>query len=516
MIWFIDFIELIKTKLVNKFKILHSPNFYRNMMIISLFFICFILLLPIIWAGFYNHMSGDDWYNARITHTHILNGTLSLKTLLTDAFAEMINMYHTWSFTYTSNFIDCFTPAVFNEQYTWLHTVILLGWTVCGMFLFFAKIARRWLGNNRVYSCVIALLLINVMVQYMPSAFDAFFWWSGSMSYTLGFVISIIDIAFLFKIYFEPQEVKKWQWIIYGISLFLIVGTNYAPMLVLFSCMFLMLIDIIIYKRIKRSQRIAYYCLFGIYIICIIFGISAPGNRVRSEVLEEMGSYGLSPVSSILHAYKAGADMLIERMNVCYILFLIAICVLILPKLISKRRMFKSPLFVVFTLYSIYITSFIPTFFAFASSGESRVANIQYWYSIIFLTGSVIYCLGWYLGKKEIDKESLILTKYKKEIIAILVMLGMATIVFGEPQATSRVAMRDILTGDLQKFDAEVDIREQVYKDSRGKDVVVESLTNIPQLFYGYTDLQEEHFWINTNVRDYYQLERLRIKTDVR
>lgn len=30
-------------------------------------------LLPLVWVGFYNHMSGDDWYNARFVSQMVLH-----------------------------------------------------------------------------------------------------------------------------------------------------------------------------------------------------------------------------------------------------------------------------------------------------------------------------------------------------------------------------------------------------------------------------------------------------------
>lgn len=508
MLWILRLVENIENKINKKIKIKKwdSMRIFQAVVLAA----GIISLIPLIWVGLYNHMSGDDWYNARFVYHRVMEGTLSLGNVLKDVFADLIDLYTRWSFTYTGYFFCYLMPAGFGEQFAWLHTVILLVGTVCCMYFVFTRILGRCLSMQKGCARVVAVLLILLGIQYMPSPFDGFYWWSGSINNTLGFAISILGISFLVKIYHQEEKIKAGSWIFLGIGLFLIAGTSYASVLVLFCSMLLVLIDMWVYKKREKSQRIIFSGLFVWYILCVLFAMTAPGNARRFGALTDAGSSGYSPVKAIVCAYIEGLKLIYEQWNIGILLILLVICLLAIPMLLAYRQKFKNPIIVVTVTYSIYITSFIPTLYAEGLSGEPRVQNIQYWYSLIFLTINVLYSLGWYLKKKDIASESALLTRYKTEIMGLCLIFCAVFMLKGEQEPASKVALKGMLTEEVQQFDSELDAREELYRLSRGEEVVAEQLSVIPEIFEGYTDLREEKFWINSNVRDFYQLKRLR------
>lgn len=469
-----------------------------------------VSILPLFVVGFYNHISGDDWYNGRFVYHQILNGSFSIGRMFSDIAGDLADLYTRWSFTYTGYFFCYIMPAAFGEKWTWLNSTILLTGSVSCIFFVLKKAFQKLLGLEKTVACIAAALLGIVMIQYMPSAYDSFYWWSGSLNNTIGFAISLLDMLFLLRLYDENVKIKRWKWLLFGISLFLITGTSWGTVLVLFCSMILVLLDLWVYKKGTKSRRIWYTILFVFFCACILFAMSAPGNQRRAAAIsDEMGDVGYSAVASIIIAYLEGAKLLYGTLNLCHVLVLACMCVLALPVLIEKREKFKNPVIVSFITYSIYVTSFIPTLFAEGIPGDLRLRNIQYWYSLILVTINLFYWLGWYLNKKNIQKESRLLANFKVEMVLLAGVVCVLFMLRGEEEPTAKIALKGLL-GEIQQFDAELDAREEIYLANRGEEVIVEQLSVIPQIFEGYTDVGEERHWINSNIRDYYELKRLR------
>lgn len=99
--------------------------------------------------------------------------------------------------------------------------------------------------------------------------------------------------------------------------------------------------------------------------------------------------------------------------------------------------------------------------------------------------------------------------QWKKEVVLIIFAIGIIALIRGEQEPASQIASRELASGKIQLFDEELTKREKIYRENVGQEVYVSKLTNIPDLFEGYTDIREEKFWINSNIRDYYRLKRL-------
>lgn len=461
-------------------------------------------LVPLYIVGCYNHMSGDDWYNVRLLHQEIENNTFSIIGMLKIMINDLIELYTRWSFTY-GGFITYFMPAGFGEGYQWLHTVILLTMTVLCMYFALNRICYYWFKTEKWESRVCSVILIIIMTQYMPSAFDGFYWWSGSISNTMGFSISIVVLSFLFALH-NKKRVGVGGWILLTILLFLGAGSCYASVLVLFCCMILMQVDILMDKGYSKCTKIAYTSNMVWFCACILFAITAPGNARRSQYIET----GMTPMNAILEAYSEGIWLIYDNLNVPTILLLLIICIILLPQLMVRGSQFKYPFVFCIITYSIYITSFIPTLYAMGFPGDLRVKNIQYWYSILFILANMLYFCGWYVKKKNICSEVKWWGNFKKDILVCALAICAILMLNGDREPASKIAVKGLLMGEVQQFDKELDEREKTYNACKNQEVIVEKLSVIPEIFEGYTDLDTETYWIHDNIKEYYGLKRLR------
>lgn len=414
-------------------------------------------------------------------------------------------------------------PTGFSENNGWMNTAILLSITVVCMYAVFSKVSKKLLGLEKANSRIVAALLILVMIQYVPSAFDAFYWWSGAMNSVLGFLFFLLEFDFIISLYNDSEVIKPYKWVLLGIGLFLIAGTSWSAVLVLFVCMLLVLVDMWSRKANNYKYRIPYSIIFFFYTVCILFAVSAPGNARRAGIIEsELAAAAVEnawmghPINSILRSYIEGLFLLWQSINPVIILVIGLICLILLPKLMERKLAFKYPLIMLFTTYSIYVASFVPVLYTKGGAGEARIKNIQYWYAVLFLVWNACYFLGWYLQKKKVQKEWKLLHEHKVGVIFLGLIICFSIMLTGEREPAAKIAMKDYLTGELQQFDREVDARELLLRESPEEGDLWLTRLNcvIPDIFEGYTDLQpdEARFWVNNTVREYYHLKTLHVE----
>lgn len=142
MLWFLNLVEHIKNRIPGFNKISR-----RTVLTGAILFLCAASLLPLLLAGFYNHMSGDDWYNAKFVHEQMISGHFSIIGLFRDIWGDLVDLYSRWSFTYTGYFLCYIMPMGFSENNGWMHTVLLLLCAVICMYAFFTKILGGEIGK---------------------------------------------------------------------------------------------------------------------------------------------------------------------------------------------------------------------------------------------------------------------------------------------------------------------------------------------------------------------------------
>lgn len=502
MLWVMNVINKLMDKCSWKLSKMKECVFYLGMIALEI-----VVMAPLVIAGFYNHMSGDDWYNARLVHWLVMDNNISLTNIFTTIINALKIIYETWSFTYGG--WPCFImPSAFGDIYVNLHHIIIMLYVLSTLYIFLHSIFKKLFSTETKDNVLIFILFMTPAIQLMPSVFSGFYWFSGSFNNTFGFSLSLLCIAFINKAINSHEIISKLQWGLFIIALCWLAGTSYAAVLVIFCIMSMGILDIFAYSKRKRWEKVMYCIAYVIFISVCIWGMTAPGNAVRQAEVENIQA-GYSVLKTIVYAIYAAIRMIYESINISVLLFLGGIIWVILPKLADLKNKFSNPIIASILFLLVLSTTFMPTLYAQGITGESRVRNIQYWYCLLYLLMLLIYWTGWLIRKYNMDRVLTWNTRWKNQVIFIVFIIGLFAMIKGEQEPASKMAYRELRSGVIQQFDRELTTREKIYTENYGKDVQVTALTNIPDLFDGYTDIREEKYWINSNIRDYYRLHRL-------
>ena len=142
-------------------------------------------------------------------------------------------------------------PSIFGEQYYWLTTILLVGIFVLSNMYLMKVILCDYLKCSRNIFLLVALSLITISMQFVPSAGESFYWYNGSIYYTF-FLFNCFNTIWKSIKNFKRSGFIKINTIIACILAFFIGTSNYCTALV--CNIILALVEfIMIIKKTKKQ-----------------------------------------------------------------------------------------------------------------------------------------------------------------------------------------------------------------------------------------------------------------------
>ena len=242
--------------------------------------------------------------------------------------------------------------------------------------------------------------------------------------------------------------------------------------------------------------------LFRSLICFISFMISvvAPGNAVRQSVNEKMPT-----LNAILYSFGYAYKFIKETTNISMIWFYVFLIPILLE--IGKKINFKFKMPLLFTIFTfcLFSAQFTPPVYALNGSIPRRLLDIIY-YSQYWL---IILNIGYWLGY---IKEKVNITQNKKSdlyIYIIMLILGVFIVKLEYKESTSWIAIKDLQTGVVQKYDYEMKQTEKLYNDKSLKDIQVKRLTVRPYLLF-FSDIGYEP-WYEEVLKQFYDKNSVKL-----
>ena len=147
-----------------------------------------VSIIPVFWIGQYLHPFSDDYVFGAETYK-IWNATHSISACIQGAWNVAVNMYHIWQGTYSACFLMALQPGAFGAY--WIVPILLASSLIMSTYALLYLIMRKLLHTTRIEFLLVSSVFSLINLQFVYSAYDAFYWYNGAMYYTLYFSMSL-------------------------------------------------------------------------------------------------------------------------------------------------------------------------------------------------------------------------------------------------------------------------------------------------------------------------------------
>lgn len=375
-------------------------NTNRTGMVVAILFT--ISLLPVIYVGFHNYATGDDyWYGVHTYRGWVESGLLGA---LKGSLLTVMEFYENWQGTWFTMFLFTLSPNHFWENGYIITAFISLGCLIGSI----AYLANFYLVNKlnftRGAAAICVCIISYLAIQYIPRTTSGIYWFNGVMHYSIPFLLGVLAIVHSHK--FIENKRRK-DYIILLICFFLLGGGSYlAPLATTLTVCLLLVCQLRITKlSIKKRKFVFHYDWKNLYIIPaivleiigLVVSFKAPGNNVRGG--EEFGFNLKWALQCIYYAIDRGIylgeDYFLKNpvTTVLYIILAIVIWNQ-LWRTNREKNKFCFPLIFVLFMNGIYWATYVPEIYS-RSDVSGGVPNTYFHVFLIITIANIIYVHGW-------------------------------------------------------------------------------------------------------------------------
>lgn len=474
-----------------------------------------ISLIPLLWLGYYNYPSADD-YSIGSNCRQAFVTTHSIFAVVWAGIVRAAEDWMNWMGYFTSNFLMALPPNTFGERAYVLTVWIMLGMLSLSTAYLLRTIFVKVCKADKYISNCITMLMLFVTVQRMVGRVEAFYWYSGAANYMLVHSFCLFFYGLLISAAHDTGKKRIFALAAASILGFLTAGGNQMTALNGAIVLFVTVCFITVLK--KWGEYKGLLIPVGFYYFGFILNVAAPGNLVRAE-----GASSMNPVKAVLVSFYYCLDYCINEWSGWPVLLLVIILVPLFAK-IAKRITFSFPCPVLVVLFGYCLVSAMmtPPLFAVGNMEAARLQALTYTMYILVLTLCVGYVTGWAVRKVE-TMQALKSEEEQQErfsagalwcIFSCLIFFALASAVTVIPEPHYFVfssAVTDLANGSARAYGEARRARIELY-DGQDKNVVVEPLPAQPTLIY-FSDIKEDpEDWENKGLCRFYGIDSVQVK----
>lgn len=479
-------------------------------------------LIPLLWIGWYNYPSADD-YSIGSNCRQAWVSSHSVFSVIWAGIVRAVDDWVNWMGYFTSNFLMAMPPSTFGERvYVLTPWIMLLMLSLSTIYLLRTVFVKVFKADKYVSHCVIMLMLF-VTVQCMVGRVEAFYWYSGAANYMFVHGMSLFFYGLLISAVYDKGKKRIFDLTAASILGFLTGGGNQMTALNV-AVILLVAVGFLAYQK-KWKMHKALAVPMGFYFLGFILNVAAPGNWVRAE-----GANGMNPVKAVLISFYYCLDYCMGEWSGWPVLLLIIALVPLFYHMAKKTEFkFQYPLVAVLFGYCVVSAMMTPPLFAVGSMEAARLQALTFTMYILVLTLCVGYVTGW--ARKKIESGKLLKGAGEKKteekensfsaneiwcLAGCLVFFAAAAVITVIPENhyfTASSALTDIVNGSAETYGNELRERMELYHSGE-KDVVVKPLTEHPVLLY-FSDIKSDpEDWENKGLCRYYGIDSVAVKED--
>lgn len=478
-----------------------------------------VSLIPLLWIGYYNYPSADD-YSIGSNCRQAWVATHSIFSTVWAGIVRAAEDWFNWMGYFTSNFLMAIPPSTFGERaYVLTCYIMILMLSLSTCYLLRTVFVKAFKADKHISNCVIMLMLF-VTAQRMVGRVEAFYWYSGAANYILVHSFCMFFYGLLISAACDKGKKRTFDLTVAAVLGFLTGGGN--QMTALNGAIVLLVVIGFLTVQKKWDQYKGHIVPIAFFYMGFILNVSAPGNWVRAE-----GTSGMNPVKAVFVSFYYCLDYCLGEWSGWPVLLLVIILIPLFWKMAGRSEFrFRYPLLVVLFGYCVVSAMMTPPLFAVGSIEAARLQALTYTMYILVLTLCVGYVTGWAKRKVEAAQERKVQLfddePWEKKhfsaneigcIAVCLLFFVFASVITVTPEPhyfAFSSALTDLADGSAKAYGDALKERAVLY-NSGERDVVVEPLPAQPKLLY-FSDIKEDpEDWENKGLCRFYGIDSVRV-----
>ncbi len=460
--------------------------------------ITFLLsIAPILAMGFYARPLWDDFTSTIYLHKFLTEGNL-LFAIISPLFYS-IATYLSWQGTYAAEIVFSLQPGAWPIPAYWLTTMFIVGGLSLSYVLLGQTISQHIFKSTKSNGTILALPLLILQFQYVPSIHQAFYWYNGSMYYGFFMALFVCEIALIIKAIYSGEEItKKSSFWIMALAFF-ISGGNYSTALV--NCT-LLIIWLILARLEQNMDKFRFLRKITIVaFIGLVISMIAPGNMVRAASTAKTGAVN-AIIQSIIYALRCIKHWT-SFQQVGMLLILIPIIYMIVK---DTKVKFRYPILALLIMFGLFAAQATPPIYAMSYPGDLRQINMYYYSYYLLMAGCLFYLEGWFISKFDSIKLSAALCN-------IIALAGVALVVFGISQSgiqntTAYQTYDDIASGRAKQYTVEYqNTIDQIL--SQDEICYVDDIKQQTNSLEGLSIKEDSEYWTNRDLASYFGKKKI-------
>jgi hypothetical protein len=405
-----------------------------------------------------------------------------------------LSQYLGWSGRYSANILIFLNPLVYNSFLIYkLVPVVLMVLIVLSNHFF----VKTLIGKHQtdIQSFIISVLFSTLFFYQMPILSEGIYWYTGSVTYQLGTVFTMLYIGLLIR-YTQGWLFLKSRIIhisILTLLLIISIGFNEVQMLALalFACISLL---VVIKNRLQHRSLFIY--LFAITVVFSGILFFAPGNENRANQAVNNHRFFYSLFMSVSQTIRFFLDWI----SSIPLLILSFLYYFLNKKLAEHYRLFSasfylSPFYSTALLFIIIFIAVFPPYWATGMLGQHRTLNVAYYLFLILWFINLTTCFNFY--KNELTGVKPI----NRQIQATLLVIAVVAMFFSK---NGYDLLTDIFYGRARAFDEQMTARNVQLK-LLGDTVYFHPILDPPKSLFLYDVKEDPANWLNQSYNLYFE-----------
>lgn len=429
-------------------------DFVKEYKFVIIAYLCVLVLIaPMINMFRFAVINAEDFLYGIYPH-RIWEDTHSFFRVAVDAAQRTFHDYFSWQGSFVSVFLMYMQPGIFSTgAYRVCMFVMFLMSLVCPYIALKAFNKHLLCADKKIILIIYALFLI-VLTQYMPNAYQAWYWYNGAIYYQFTFNLIMLFLALAISLpHMKRKPIKTISIVLMFILVVLISASNYITSVALIACYAVYIA--LAYKR-KYENRALHTWLLGLYLAIFLINVMAPGNGGRATMYVQP-SLPLIAIFSVRDFFAESSLWISTTITAASI---IAASVFAKDLVKNSKIKFINPWLMLILVLAILIGQYAPTIYGLGHKGPPRTTNIRFMTLQISLWAMAVNLFGYLHKKNKLIKVNPIMA-----VMLSVVVLASSINLLPLTETWGYKSLDSYIGGTLKIFSTEMDYRIKTLED---------------------------------------------------